>query len=1030
MLCRPTDFSMYGFPHSGGHGCGSRLDADLLRRSKVKTHFGLVGVILMTGLGFCDGADKWRAGGERGLFVSQQWTSDHGLPQNKISCLKRTRDGYLWIGTYFGLARFDGMQFTLFKSDNVRAMKSEVITALAEDSQGTLWIGTDSGLVSYRENKFRAEAAPAETIAEIVPARSGGVWLQTQCGFAKLLPNCAVQCWNGEAWAKDPVRSLAEGSDGSLNVFTRTRWLVLSATGDQWTTNWTAPSADMNCLTACLSDESGCAWLGTFSGVYFCSNHVCRPELRQFGTNAVHRIFCEHTGALWVALRSGEMGRWHRGQWQTFGAEPGGDNPLCVEEDYEGSVWLGTARGLFQVREPLVTTFDTSDGLSHNKIWSICEAMDGTIWMGTERGLSSITPKGKIQAVAGNNTERCVWPHPGNGVWTSRTGRGLYEVHDGETRCVAAASVFPGSITSFWQEDDGPLHVGSEGGFLTFDNSAPKPWLRPSMSFPIGDVRSILRARDGTLWLGTETNGIARLRSGKPEFSTTRQGLSGNSVWSIIEDADGFIWVATDNGLTRWKEGQFSAITTRQGLLERTVNCVLDDQAGSLWLSGHQGIYRASRKQLNAVADGKELSVEPYLIGTPDGMASGETNGGKQPSAWRARDGRLWFPTIHGAIAVDPKRVPPQPTPPAVLIEQIKSDGEVIFGDGSPDESVSGRVAGPPVRIGPGQGRLEFRYTATSLVASERARFRYRLSGVDSDWREPTAERVAHYTLHPGHYKFELTGADCHNVWNPLPAVFPFYLAPHFYETWAFYLACALLVIGVAASIVAYHLQWQRKLLKLEEQRSLANERTRIARDLHDDLGTALTGLALQLEVASRDAKASVPLAERLSGTARQTRDLAERMREVVWTVNPGCDNVASLADFLEQQISQFLRADTFQVRLDFPEQIPDLPLGGAVRHHLALSVREALTNVVRHARASQVMLRIALESRHLLIELRDNGCGLRPTDRQGNGLKNMRARLEQINGSFSCESEPGSGTTITFRVPLPDSASTQPRKL
>src|SRR5258705_536699 len=161
-----------------------------------------------------------------------------------------------------------------------------------------------------------------------------------------------------------------------------------------------------------------------------------------------------------------------------------------------------------------------------------------------------------------------------------------------------------------------------------FDNSAPRPWLQPSTSFPIGDVRSMLRARDGTLWLGTETNGVARLRSGKPEFSTTRQGLSGNSVWSIIQDADGFIWLATDNGLTRWKDDQFTALTTRQGLLEKTVNCVLDDQAGSLWLSGHQGIYRASRNQLNAVADGKEPSVEPYLIGTPDGMASGKTNDG------------------------------------------------------------------------------------------------------------------------------------------------------------------------------------------------------------------------------------------------------------------------------------------------------------------------------------------------------------------------------------------------------------------
>jgi signal transduction histidine kinase len=294
------------------------------------------------------------------------------------------------------------------------------------------------------------------------------------------------------------------------------------------------------------------------------------------------------------------------------------------------------------------------------------------------------------------------------------------------------------------------------------------------------------------------------------------------------------------------------------------------------------------------------------------------------------------------------------------------------------------------------------------------------LKGADPDWREPTPDRVAHYSsVHPGDYQFEVMAADYHNVWSPVAATFPFYLAPHFWQTWTFYALCGVGLVGLAAAIQGYRLRWQHRLLKLEEQKTVANERARIARDLHDDLGTALTGLALQLDVAGRDAKRSAALGDRLSDAARHTRELAERMREVVWTVNPGCDNVSSLVDFLQQQVSQFVRSDAVQVRLDFPEDIPELPLSGAVRHHLALSVREALTNVVRHANATQVTLGLVLENKHLVIQVKDNGSGLARTERQGNGLRNMRSRLQQINGAFDCQSEPGRGTVVTFRVPL-----------
>jgi signal transduction histidine kinase len=231
-------------------------------------------------------------------------------------------------------------------------------------------------------------------------------------------------------------------------------------------------------------------------------------------------------------------------------------------------------------------------------------------------------------------------------------------------------------------------------------------------------------------------------------------------------------------------------------------------------------------------------------------------------------------------------------------------------------------------------------------------------------------------------------------------------------------------VLAIAAGVQAYRLRWQRRLLKLEQQRALAAERARIARDLHDDLGTALTGLALELDVIGRDPKPELPVDHRLGQTAQRTRVLAERMREVVWSVNPRCDTVPSLASFLEQQIGQFLHADGIKVELDFPEDIPLLPIGGEARHQLALGVREALTNVIRHARATNVVLSLALDKDWLIVQVKDNGCGLQTSGGNGDGFRNMRDRLQSIGGTFDFSSEPDSGTTIIFRVPIIKSKS------
>jgi len=985
-------------------------------------------------------------GNDQFRYQTKYWTVEDGLPQNKISCLKQTRDGYLWIGTHFGLLRFDGLRFTSFNEVTTPQIKNESIDALAEDSEGILWIGTEGGLLSYRNHDFKPMHITTQQnqgVRRICPARNGGLWLCTEDPSIVRLANGRFTCaWKRGRRPDDDVISMREGANGWLNIFTRSQWLKVSPDGTEIQTNAVRQSLDLAWTAASPGDDSGSTWIGTKQGLFAVNGENWKPIAEDvLGTNGVEFIFQDKAGHLWASTRNEIFAKWDGNNWQTINlgdmVEKG--SGMCMEQDAEGTYWVATEGGLVQLHEPLAVAYTKSDGIARNKVWSVCEGNEREIWVGTDQGLTRIDQSGEILPVpfigpAANGADRCVWPKRTGGVWIAKNNNyGLYSCQNGYFEQAAAPKALgSNSITCLAEGLAGLLYVGTEGCVLGFRQEAPLPWSQPVCRFDVPGVRSMLEASDGTFWLGTMTNGVAQIHHGVTKYFTQHDGLSGNDVWSILENKDGTLWFGTDKGLTRYQKGSHFSFTTRHGLVEDRINCILEDD-GYLWLSGQSGIYRAQVAELNAVAEGRQQLLHPFALGTADGLKSAETNGGKQPAGWKARDGRLWFPTTHGVVAIDPKTFPTNEAPPLVIIEQILADTNVIRLGTNVTETKTASSSGSEIRtftlkepIPAGKGHvLEFQYTATSLVDSRRVKFRYRLVNADSDWGEETTERrVSYINLRPGDYRFQVKACNHHNVWTPEPVEFAFSIAPHFWQTKPFYGLSGAVVIGIAAGIQAYRLRWQQRLLKLEQQRALAAERARIARDLHDDLGTALTGLALELDVIGRDPKPELPVIHRLGQSAQRTRELAERMREVVWSVNPRCDTVSSLASFLEQQISQFLRADGIKVELDFPEDIPALPIDGEARHQLALGVREALTNVIRHANATKVVLSLAIDKDWLTVNVKDNGRGLQPSGRIGDGLRNMQERLQSIGGSVEVSSQPSSGTTITFRVPLIESNS------
>ena len=364
-------------------------------------------------------------------------------------------------------------------------------------------------------------------------------------------------------------------------------------------------------------------------------------------------------------------------------------------------------------------------------------------------------------------------------------------------------------------------------------------------------------------------------------------------------------------------------------------------------------------------------------------MLNSECNGGdNQPAGCKDRHGRIWFPTAQGVVVVDPKEMQQTESPPPVVIEQVRANGKVIFGDGSTGPNPQSAIRNPKFHLAPGHARvLEIHYTANSLVAPERVRFRYRLVGADGDWLwDDQNRRVAFYTnLRPGDYTFHVTACNSHGTWNEQGDQFSFYVAPHFYETWPFDIACGAILVFAGPALHYRRMRRLHRVQRLEQQRALHEERARIAKDLHDDLGANLTGLALRLDVVQTHKGAANGQQSQLAALAQHTRGLVDNMREVVWAINPEHDNVESLASFLGQYAEQYLGMAGLGCRLELPVRAAADPLSSQVRHQLFLVVKEALHNVVRHARASEVRLRLEQEPHELRLAVEDDGCGLPP---------------------------------------------------
>lgn len=772
-------------------------------------------------------------------YTRRVWTTADGLPENTINAVVQTRDHYFWLGTEAGLARFDGLEFVTFDSQNTKEMSDSYVQSLFTDKEGGLWIGTGSGLLKLSGGVFVDYSleglVPKSQIFAIYEDRGGSIWIGTDgSGLVRLK----------DGLASDFVRAIQEDREGSLWIGTRGG---LSRLKDGAFTSFTSRNGlPADFVKALHEDEDGGLWIGTYSGgLVLLKNGRFRTFTQKDGLagDRIRSISGDKQGNLWISTGAG-LSFYSRGTFSTY-TKGGGlsDNTVNqVFEDEQGSVWAGTNDGgLNRLMRSKIVSLTRENGLPSDTTWPVYEDAKGRMWIGTNAGLC-VLKDGELftyKAKDGLSNEliNSVYEDGRGDIWVGTEGGGLNLFVNGRFKAFTSRQGLSNdAVRAVCGTADGSLWLGTYGGGLCRFRDGRFTVFTKKDGLSNDIVSGLYTDREGGLWVMTHS-ALDLFKDGRFTSYTTRDGLSDSFVYAIYEDSQGVLWIGTYAGLTRYKDGVFKRLGAEHAVPGGTVFSILEDGRGNLWLGTRRGIAVVKKQDLDDVIDDRKESWSLITLDESDGMESRECVAGAYPPAWKSRDGKLWFPTVKGLAVVDPDGIAVDDQPVPLVIQSVTADGE----------SVPRRQ---PVRLAPGRRRLEFYFAALSFTSPEKTRYRFRLGGFENDWVESGARRVAVYTnLPPGRYVFRVTATNSDGIWNKDDTAFEFFLKPYFYQTIFFYILSSLAVI--IAGIAAFSLRVRR--LKARERKlvALVKDRTKRLAEANRALGR-LALLDHLTEIANR----------------------------------------------------------------------------------------------------------------------------------------------------------------------------------
>ena len=968
-------------------------------------------------------------------FVLSQWTTADGLPQNSVTAIAQTPDGYLWVGTFGGVARFDGSSFRLAARVDSAGQHTDRVLSLAVGHDSALWIGTEAGLLRFHGGRFEvfttANGLPDDEVSALHVDRNGALWIGTARGGLARFDHAAftrVRAADGSVLPY--VFSIVETGDGTIWANLANRYLTVSRNR---TDVARAPRDDMS-ESLLLEERSGTRWFQRTGGLARVDGDLVRHFGPGQGFPPRATVVGNRDTGYWMATANDglfflapDRARGMPTQYPL----PDGRRRYRVRTsfvDRDGNVWFGTdANGLLLAHRNLFTTYTSTHGLSHEVMTAVFGDAAGTMWVATNCGginavdhargiLRTFKPR-KPNDPTGDPCVFSLAESPAGTLWAGTWGGGVTRIRDGMEQRLAGTILPDSVVLALFADRDGVVWVGMHsGGLAAMRDGRVVAAYDTADGLAHNSVRTIYQTRDGTLWIGT-LGGLSRLSAGRFTTYGATDGLSSQHVRAIHEDADGNLWIGTyGGGLNLLRGDSLVAIRRQDGLAEDVVSSILEDDRGRLWTSGNLGIARVDRSELLNFVNKGVRRVRSVLYGTNDGLQLAETNGGFQPAAWKDRQGRFWYPTVRGVAVIDPDDARMDDPPPAVSIEQVVVNGEP-------------RAHSVAVVVGPGRTNLEFRYAGLSLSAPRHLTFRYRLIGFDDEWVDAGARRVAYYPrLPPGRYRFLVTAANRDGVWNARGAELPLRVTGPLWSSFRFRAAAVLtlVLIGVvglrrrAQSARRWrdaHEEFARRLIESQE-----HERKRVAGELHDGLGQELLVIKNRALLALRG-DGSTTVRDQLQHINAVATQSLEGVRGLAHNLTPYQLDHLGLSAALRTMIDTASHASD----VGFEQQVDDVDgvLSKEGEINLYRIVQEAVTNVVRHAAASEAGVQVRRAVDVISVVVRDDGRGFHVrrdgAGRLGGGfgLTGIAERARILDGHLNLISAPGQGTRLELEIPI-----------
>jgi signal transduction histidine kinase/ligand-binding sensor domain-containing protein len=962
-------------------------------------------------------------------WSARVWRLDDGLPDNRVTGIVQTSDNYLWLATHSGLARFDGVRFQSIALPIPSRRTRPLIRTMLLGREKRVWLALEGGLV-------------------LSLSRASTNLLTTTNGLSLEKPIAIAQDSRSDVWIGYADGSVSRIADGRVTRFA----------GDD------SPAGGGPCSVT--SDTDGQVWFGRvghiglvhdgkFQTLFTLSERVIQlgqargggiwacagSRLIRYNSNGTSTacgalptdrsgieptvVFQDQTGAVWIGTSADGLFHYDGTNFAQVGTSHEGI--LCLGSDDEGNVWAGTdGGGLNRLRTRVVELQGKESGLPSAAVRSICEDKNGVMWAVAENGELARYVDNKWSKVAGDQGSfgahaACVTSDGSGGVWIGTFRHGLQRWSNGRFRSLGRENGLGGdNVRGLLLDHAGDLWIAVEAPacLQKLHGNTFQTFTQPNLSHAI---RALAEDANGTIWCGTFDGLLLRTEGDKLKYDTPQISSPPPPIRCLNATPDGSLWIGyAGAGLGVWHNGKFRQVSEEQGLHDSYICSIAMDESGGFWCASDHGIFRVSLGELEAVTQGRAERVHSLLFGRDEGLNTLQGSYSYAPHAVLSHDGRLWFPMRTGLAVVNPNRNLMDRPAPRVLIERVAVDGRPAGTD------ARGRFVFPSANR-----RLDVDFTAPTFIAPENVRFRYRIQGqgLDENWVEGGARRSATYLRVPaGEYTFHVAACNSAGVWDEQGTTLALTVPPFLWDRWSVRAAClALFTLCVIAAVRYVSFRRLRfKLSRLEQETSLQRERARIAQDLHDDIGASLTHIALLSELAQKDFEKPVQAKEHIDQIFRSARTVVRALDQIVWTVNPKNDTLELFVAFLCTYAPDYLGSAKIRCRLDVPMDVPPIPLQPQVGHHLYLAVKESLHNVVKHAGATEVWLRLQFTQETMTIVIEDNGRGFEIDGKvspDAHGLANLNRRLTEIGGRCEYRSERGKGTTTTFTTPLKNRA-------